>query len=83
MSLDLTAAQPPGEPIVVTVGMGQLSVLVPNDAVVEVHAKVGLGEVTVFGRSDSGVGPEIDEVPAGATFFIIAEVGLGQLEVGR
>jgi hypothetical protein len=83
MTLDLTAAQSPGEPIVVTVGMGQLSVLVPTDAVVEVHAKVGLGEVTVFGRSDSGLGPEIDDVPAGATFVIIAEVGLGQVEVGR
>jgi hypothetical protein len=81
LTLDLTSAESPGRPIIVSVGLGQLTVTVPADAVVEVHAKVGLGEVTVFGRSNSGLGAEIDEVPAGPTFVIMAEVGMGQVEV--
>lgn len=82
MLLDLSSAQAPGEPIEVSVGVGQLSVIVAEGVAIEVRARVGVGELTVFERTSSGFGAEIDEIRPGATWVIIAEVGMGQLNVG-
>jgi hypothetical protein len=82
MLLDLSSAQAPGEPIEVSVGVGQLSVIVAEGVAIEVRASVGIGELTVFERTSSGFGAEIDEIQPGATWVIIAEVGMGQLNVG-
>jgi hypothetical protein len=83
LTVDLTAAQPPDQPIEISVGLGQLVVIVPRNAVVEVRAKAGVGEVVVFGTASSGIGPQREETPAGASFVIIAEVGIGKVEVKR
>jgi phage shock protein PspC (stress-responsive transcriptional regulator) len=74
------------------VGIGSLTVLVPDDVVAHVDASASAGEVTVFGRSDDGVDAEISDnsIPFGATqsgtvktIQIDAHVGLGDVSVSR
>lgn len=81
MTVDLTAAQAPGQPIEISVGIGQLVVVVPDGTDVEVEARVGAGEVVVLGKRSSGIGPEITEPGIAPVFEIVARVGLGRLEV--
>jgi phage shock protein PspC (stress-responsive transcriptional regulator) len=69
-----------------SVGIGELTVLVPPDARVDVDATVEAGEATVFGLESDGRNIDIREVqpgssPAAPTLEIEAEVGFGNLEV--
>jgi phage shock protein PspC (stress-responsive transcriptional regulator) len=75
-----------------SVGIGSVTVLVPDDAVARVNASASAGEVTVFGRSDDGVDADVSEnsIPPGAlqsgtvkTIEIDAHVGLGNVSVSR
>lgn len=71
------------------VELGRLVVMVPPEANVRVDWSVGAGEASVLGQhSESGVdmaastfSPGID--PHGPTLIIMAQVGVGQLEVRR
>jgi phage shock protein PspC (stress-responsive transcriptional regulator) len=69
------------------VGIGDLIVVVPDDVVVDVDAEVSAGEVTVFGRSESGFDSHITSTnrPFGAdgtrTLRLEAHVGAGHLVV--
>ena len=68
-----------------SVGIGHLLVVVPEDAAVEVRAETSAGDVTIFGRSDSGVGVSttrrVGSDDADVTYVLDLEVGLGQVEI--
>lgn len=69
------------------VGIGELTVIVPDDVAVDVDASASAGEVTVFGRSESGVDADLSR-STGAfgsdrTLRIDAHVGLGDVIVER
>lgn len=85
MTVDLTDAEFEGRTIEVSVGLGELIVIVPGGAAVEVSAAAGIGEVIVFGETQSGVSPEVvTSPPAGsASLVITARVGIGKVEVKR
>jgi predicted membrane protein len=86
--LDLRRLQvPPGTTSVeARVGIGELTVEVPDGVSVEVTASSGLGEVQVFGDHQSGFGSRIDaasEVGGDRRLEIDARIGLGQVRVNR
>ncbi|MFE0703721.1 PspC domain-containing protein [Streptomyces sp. NPDC058872] len=96
-TLDLSGLPVPAGTRVTTraeVGAGQLKVIVPKDAVVTLHAQVGLGDLQLPGEAadDIDIAPDRDvtrtltppagTVPAG-TLDLSLEVGLGQVEVTR
>ena len=67
------------------VGIGELTVIVPEDVGLDVAASASAGKVTVFGRSESGVAADLSEsIPArgsGRTLRIDAHAGLGDVIV--
>ena len=68
------------------VGVGQIVVVVPRAALVDVTGRSGIGQVVIFGSQRSGVGVEDGlhpYVPAGGSidFEIDASAGIGQVEV--
>lgn len=89
LTLDLTATSFAASEteIDANVGIGDLTVIVPDDVVVDVDARVSAGEVTVFGRSEDGFDSEITATnrPLGAdgsrTLRLDAHVGAGHLAV--
>jgi phage shock protein PspC (stress-responsive transcriptional regulator) len=89
LTVDLSELQlPPGETrIRASVGIGQLTVRVPEAALVEVDAKVSAGAADVFGTRQDGWTVEqrvVDAAGPGAPKLTIdAEVGFGDLEVRR
>lgn len=82
MTLDLRDATLPDE-VRATVGIGELVVIVPSGAAVEVRSSAGIGEVVVFGESSAGLGPELSRADPEAQTRIVAQVGLGKVEVKR
>ncbi len=87
--LDLTRIGADAD-VTARVGLGELVVLVPADATVELAARVELGEATILGERDSSGGVDttrtIDPLVPGTdpvTIDLEAEVGLGNLEVRR
>ncbi len=95
--LDLTRVTPaptadaPAAAVRVSVGTGSLRVIVPNDARVNLRARVGLGELTIAGMPNEDgssmdttttLQPLTGSTPT-ITFDLDAEVGLGNLEVVR
>ena len=87
--LDLRdVALPAGETrIDADVGVGQLTVSVPDDVNVEVDADVGAGDIQVLGHDRDGWGENVhvDEQSFGSTSTLIldAHVGFGAIEVQR
>ena len=69
------------------VGIGELTVIVPDDVAVDVDASASAGEVTVFGRSESGVDADLSRsigaFGSDRTLRIDAHVGLGDVIVER
>lgn len=82
---DLDVGDLPGVTTIrASVGVGSLDVRVPPDLTVVVAASVGVGEVSVFGRSNSGVGVDVEETnpsDADRTLRLELSVGLGEIEV--
>jgi phage shock protein PspC (stress-responsive transcriptional regulator) len=87
LTVDLTHAPLVGDKKIETnVGVGALTVIVPDDVGVDVEADVSAGEVTVFGRSSDGWDARVLARESGssdATLTIDAHVGLGDLNVVR
>jgi hypothetical protein len=85
MTVDLTGTQLDGSEVEMSVGLGELIVIVPEGAVVAVSADAGIGEVIVFGETQSGVSPEVAPPPPAGTpdIVITARVGIGKVEVKR
>jgi hypothetical protein len=87
LDLNLSSVKFPatGKTVDVTVGLGNLTVQVPKDAVVTVQARSGIGQVDVFGKSGSDVQASIyggPGSPATAPHLNLnAHVGLGDLQV--
>ena len=87
LTLDLTNLDPEqAEPITIdaSVAFGQLQVLVPDDATVEVDASVGGGEIRLFdGPTLDGTRLEEQAVLGDGepTYIIDLEAGLGRVEV--
>ncbi|UGQ14555.1 cell wall-active antibiotics response protein [Yinghuangia sp. ASG 101] len=94
LKLDLTkldfAGRDPADPVRIkaTVGVGQLTVRVPDDVRVIVDADADLGSIDLQDRSDSGYKPERKTVitppadrPTRATISLDLAVGVGNLEV--
>jgi hypothetical protein len=87
MIIDLTRADlPPGKNIDASVAIGELVVIVPQGLAVEVTARSGIGDVSVFDKHDSGLGASLEYVdPPGSvpTLQLVAEVAMGKVEVRR
>ena len=69
------------------VGIGELTVIVPDDVAVDIDASASAGEVTIFGRSESGVDTDLSRstgvLGSDRTLQIDAHVGLGDVIVER
>jgi hypothetical protein len=65
------------------VGVGELIVIVPEDAPIRVEARSGLGDVQVFGQEEGGLDAEITTpAPADASAItLVATVGIGEVRV--
>ncbi len=81
---------PAGTPktIEVSLGIGELTVLVPPAVNVELESQAAIGDVVVFGRQESGISPGIDDTfPAtrasNATLQLDVSLGIGKIEVRR
>jgi phage shock protein PspC (stress-responsive transcriptional regulator) len=77
---------PPGErPLKLDVGIGEARLIVPDDVCVATEADVGMGNVHVFGRDNSGVDVDFDEQlradPDTTRLVLDAEVGVGEVRV--
>ncbi|HXW34428.1 MAG TPA: PspC domain-containing protein [Acidimicrobiales bacterium] len=79
--------------VTATVGMGHVLVEVPPGPTVNVNAHSGVGDVTIFGQDDGGIGTQrtvvSDGMTSGVDFHrtaqinLHAEAGLGQVQVVR
>ena len=88
LTVDLTGlhwiAEPGHVPTVqARVGIGQLVVIVPADVPVRVEGSAGVGEVSIFGESDGGLGVRNEYVPAeeSVTFSLDLSGGIGEVVV--
>ena len=84
---------PPGSRsrIDVHLGIGQVVVHVPEGLITRVHGMAGAGDVKLFGREESGLGPDLTDfplpgfqepnLPQPAVLFLEVSVGLGEVEV--
>lgn len=90
LRLDLSDVAFPQETTKVhaSIGVGNLEVIVPRDAIVQVHATVGAGDATIFGVHDNGwkVNRDVIDERSKAsrpTLVVDGHVGIGELEVSR
>jgi phage shock protein PspC (stress-responsive transcriptional regulator) len=87
LTVDLASASFAGDKEVeANVGVGALTVIVPDDVGVDVDASASAGEVTVFGRTSTGWHARVtalDDGSSDATLKIDAHIGLGDLNVVR
>ena len=85
MVIDLTAMQASAEPIHITasVAAGQMRVMLPTDASIELASQVGAGELGVLGAWQYGSSLEDAYVRSGAgsTFILDLEIGIGSVRV--
>jgi len=85
MTLDLTEVDTGGEPVVIaaSVAMGELLVVLPDDASLELDAAVGGGRFRILDDRQSGTGLEERYVVDGdgTRFMLDLEVGLGVVRV--
>jgi hypothetical protein len=74
------------EEIDVSVGIGELRVLLPPDLPVQIQASAGIGEIQLPDGSEGGFGAEAqfpDGSPAGVRLHLELSVGIGQVTVER
>lgn len=90
VSVDLTRARiPDGDSdLAISMGMGSVEVLLPADLAVSVAARVGLGEVTLLGREESGTYRVVTFVSdnlaaAPKRLHLQVQVGMGEVSVVR
>ena len=75
---------PDGESTVrVSLGFGDLQVVVPNHVACKVHANAGFGEAELFDQKSEGIGPtqdfrSVDYATAGRKLNLNASVGFGK-----
>lgn len=84
--LDLTDLSVTSQPIHIaaSVAVGQLVVILPPRASVQLHTQVGAGDAIVFGSRDTGTSLEnryVRQHPYGPTFILDLESGIGEVLV--
>ena len=84
LRIDLSGIQPAGKELQVKakVGVGELRIVVPNGARVQVYARAKLGDVHVLRLEDSGRNAVVT-TGSGGGYVIDARVGLGGIDVVR
>ena len=66
----------------VSVGIGEVVVRLPEDVGVQIDANVGIGEATVLGRSQGGLGVALTDEVAGEPVVVLeVSAGIGRVEV--
>jgi hypothetical protein len=69
------------------VGMGELQIRLPEGVAADITASAGMGEVIVLGRTQNGIGPNIEESVPGTEglgrLVLDASAGMGKVEVTR
>jgi predicted membrane protein len=86
LTVDLTASRLDidNELVVASVGVGELVVLVPDDAGGDLEARVGAGNVEAFGETENGVDVSFDRLSGTSgtrELDLELEVGFGNLRV--
>lgn len=91
-TLDLTGVKFAGyeKAVTVTVGAGNLTIIVPPEVDVRAEAKVDMGNAGVFGTRWGGMGQSVRTIldegvdgPGGGRLILRASVDMGNLEVKR
>jgi hypothetical protein len=84
LRIDLSGIQPAGRELQLKakVGVGELRIVVPNGARVQVYARAKLGNVHVLRLEDSGRNA-IVRTGSGGGYVIDARIGLGRIDVVR
>jgi hypothetical protein len=75
-----------GQTVEISLAIGELIVIVPRNADLDIDARAGLGEVVVFGEEASGVGPDLEFRTPGAGDAVLTldiDVAMGRVEVRR
>jgi hypothetical protein len=69
----------------VSVGIGEITVMIPEGLSVDVSASAGTGQVDVLGTREEGPGPEVDQVVGDSDDPLVLQlhVGIGSVEVTR
>jgi len=90
-TVDLTQLKTGGKTVQIaaSVGLGQLRVFVPGDAVVKVHGRVGAGDLRLLGTVTNGthlnrnvvLGPQGPTVAGAGELDLDLRVGMGDVEV--
>jgi predicted membrane protein len=88
LTVDLTSSDLADARVEASVGIGELLVLVPPNAEVDVDAHVGIGNVEAFDETESGVDVDLDEtfpgpVRGGRSLDLDLEAGIGNVRVER
>jgi phage shock protein PspC (stress-responsive transcriptional regulator) len=88
LNIDLAdVALPKGQTFVkATVGIGDLGVIVPADATIDVESRVQAGDVVVLDRKDSGTHVRshvVDRTGSGRVLVLDLRTGLGKVHVER
>jgi phage shock protein PspC (stress-responsive transcriptional regulator) len=86
LRLDLSDLKAGGAPVTVTasVGVGRLTIVVTDDAAVELDARVAGGELRLFGnqQTGTGLGDRVERLSgAGAHLVLHLEAGIGSVVV--
>jgi len=72
-------------PLTLDVGMGEATVLVPEDVCVASRAEIGIGLIEVFDRENAGADVDWEDLPRAANgnsrVVLDAEVGMGHVQV--
>lgn len=72
-------------PVELDLGIGEARLIVPEDVCVATSADVGMGNVSVFGRDNSGIDVDFedaaDAAPDTTRVILDAEVGVGEVRV--
>jgi phage shock protein PspC (stress-responsive transcriptional regulator) len=90
-TIDLTALKTGGKTIHIaaSVGLGELRVIVPGDAIVRVHGRVGAGDLRFLGTPTGGthlnrtvmIEPDGPTVAAAGELDLDLQVGVGEVDV--
>lgn len=84
MTVDLTSIEGTTVPDVeISLGIGQVVVILPDDVPVSVEGDAGAGQVVILGSEQNGFGVEHSVTENDALFEVRVSVGMGQVEVRR
>lgn len=84
LTVDLTSIEGAAVPDVeVSLGIGQVVVVLPEGVPVSVEGTAGMGQVVLLGSEQNGLGVEHTLTENDAVFDVRVSVGMGQVEVRR